>query len=134
MGSCQTSRTSLPSRYGKALQKAQAMLLHGPYHRAGEAAGGSSLHNTPPETVTRSSSVLEDGNRMAVIAVLFLVNLHFSFLVSQYRYSLIPIAHAVTCWRTDIVSSRSAASSLRDEYFQLFLWAVLYLAKPLRFI
>lgn len=63
---------------------------------------------------------------MAVIAVLFLVNLHFGFLVSQYRYCSIPIAHSVTCWRTDIVSSTSAASSLTVKSISNFFFEYFY--------
>lgn len=48
----------------------------------------------------------ENGNWMALKAALFLANLHFSFLVSAYRYCWFLTAHSVTCWRTDTVSSR----------------------------
>ena len=102
------------------------LLLHTPHHRVGEAAGGCSAHSTLPRQSHPRFLCSGRGNRTAAIAALFLANLHFSFLVSQYRSCLIPVAHSVTCWRADIVSSRSAASSLTVKSISNFFFGQFY--------
>lgn len=110
----------------RVLQKAQAITSSAHATSQGRRSSWRFLAaQHPPPTVTHSTSVLEDGNSVAVTAVLFLANLHFSFLVSQYRYCLIPAAHSVTCWRT--VSSRSAASPLTVKSISNFFFRQFYI-------
>lgn len=103
-------------------QKAQAILLYMPHHRAGEAAGGSSPHNTLPRhshpQYLCSGRWKQNGCNSSPI----LSKSAFQFLGFTLQILFDPIAHSVTCWRTDIVSSRSAASFLTvKSIFNFFI-------------
>lgn len=92
----------------------------------GEAAGGSSPSNTLPwhshPQYLCSGRWKQNGCNSSPI----LSKSAFQFLGFTVQILLIPIAHSVTCWRTDIVSSRSAASSLTVKTISKFFFGQFY--------
>lgn len=102
-----------------------SLLLYMPYHRVEKASRWRFLTTPSPDIVTHVLSVLEDENRMAVIAVLFLVNLHFTLLVSQYRETMFDPYCSFCHMLEDRHSFHSMCYLLfHSQYFQLFLWTV----------